>query len=79
MKGIETHRDVIQAFGGQAALARALGVPPTRACHWNDRGIPAKLWHKVEALGRSSGVPVTCGLLAAAPKRQQACVRDKAA
>lgn len=76
---IDSHSDVIRAFGGQAALARALGEPPTRACHWMERGIPAKHWHKVESLARAAGVPVTCDMLAASPRRGAPARCDEAA
>ena len=68
---LTSHAEVIAAFGGQVALARALGVEPTKACHWNERGIPAKHWHKVEKLGRSAGIHVTAQHLEVIPRRRK--------
>jgi hypothetical protein len=77
---IESHTDVIAAFGGQASLARSLGEEPARACHWNERGIPAKHWHEVEELAREAGLPVTARVLKGLPRgRKTGVVRHNRA
>jgi hypothetical protein len=43
-----SHAHIVEAFGGPAALARAIGVNPKLAVHWPRRGIPAKYWPLVE-------------------------------
>jgi len=64
---MRSHSDVIEAFGGKTALARALGIAPLRAIHWSKRGIPAKYWPCVEEteLGRTLGI--TAGRLKRLP------------
>jgi hypothetical protein len=53
-----SHANVVEAFGGTAALARAIDVSPKLTIHWGRRGIPARYWHRVEAteLGRKLGI-----------------------
>lgn len=55
---MQTHRDVVEAFGGQTALAKALGLPLTRVLPWTKRGIPARYWPCIEEteLGRKLGI-----------------------
>lgn len=56
---MQSHTDVIEAFGGRRALAEAVGVRPELAIHWHRRGIPAKYWPRVEEAAQSRGIPVT--------------------
>jgi hypothetical protein len=65
---MDSHTDVIEAFGGQVALAKAIGLPPAQACHWRERGIPAKHWGDVEDLARAADLPITARLLKALPR-----------
>ena len=55
---MQSHSDVINAFGGVRPLAEAIGISPSRAIHWARRGIPAKYWPLVEeaAAGKEIGV-----------------------
>ena len=82
MARLTSHRDVILALGGPTELARLLGIykvaPPTG--HWSSRGIPSRYWHRVADLAATAGVSVTARDLAAmAERRQQRCVRRRAA
>ncbi len=74
---MDSHTDVIEAFGGQAALAKAIGLPAAQACHWRERGIPAKHWGDVESLAKQVGLPLTVLSLKALPRSRQS--RDRAA
>jgi hypothetical protein len=75
---MKSHTDVIDAFGGQVALAKAIGLPPTQACHWRERGIPAKHWPDVEDLAKEADIPVTARLLKTLPrKRSSACAAQR--
>lgn len=35
-----TDREIIQAFGGAAAVARLLGIKPPAIAYWKRKGIP---------------------------------------
>lgn len=51
------HMSVILAFGSKTHLAKAIGVDPSRAIHWDTRGIPARYWPAIEtsAVGQEIG------------------------
>ena len=55
---MQSHRDVIEAFGGQTALAKVLGIPVMRVLPWPKRGIPPRYWPCIEEteLGRKLGI-----------------------
>jgi hypothetical protein len=65
---MRSHSDVIEAFGGYAVLAEAIGVRPAMACHWARRGIPAKYWPDVEATRHGKRLGITAKLLRQLPK-----------
>jgi hypothetical protein len=65
---MRSHADIIEAFGGYAGLAEAIGVRPAMACHWARRGIPAKYWPDVEATRRAKRLGITAKLLRQLPK-----------
>lgn len=69
-----THADAIRRLGGLTKLARDLGHPTGIGLHWAERGIPARHWHRVEALAKERGAPeITAETLAAsAPNAQEA-------
>lgn len=46
---------IIQALGGNAAVATALGVETKVISHWVRRGIPARFWPDVVALAAERG------------------------
>lgn len=56
---MRSHTDVIEAFGGKAKLARAIGLQPKRLTHWNTRGIPSKYWPDIEEVARHLKLPIT--------------------
>lgn len=56
---MQSHADVIGAFGGTRPLAEAIGISPKRAIHWPDRGIPAKYWLLVEAAAAKRKIVVS--------------------
>jgi hypothetical protein len=56
---MRSHSEVIEAFGGLAALATAINVNAKRAVHWPVRGIPSKYWLCVEDAATARGLRVT--------------------
>jgi len=56
---MRSHSDVIEAFGGMAALAAAIKVNARRMVHWPVRGIPSKYWLCVEDAAAARGLRVT--------------------
>lgn len=50
----------IAVAGGQAALARRLGVTRQAVENWRARGAPAKWCPAIEAVTRALGAPVLC-------------------
>ena len=47
-----THAKIIDAFGGNQALADALGEKASNVSRWRKRGFPARLWHQIVALAK---------------------------
>jgi Meiotically up-regulated gene 113 len=71
---IRSHADVISAFGGVRALAKALGIDPKLATHWPKRGIPAKLWPTVGEVAVQHNVSVTARCLMEMSTSASRCV-----
>jgi len=69
---MRSHYDVIQAFGGLPALARAIGVDPQMAVHWPKRGIPPKYWPDIEVSALGARMGITARLLRHIPRRPPA-------
>jgi len=69
---LHAHIRVINLLGGKAALARALGIKPTRATKWHKRGIPARYWPAVEAVAREAELPDITAATLAAPQQEAA-------
>jgi hypothetical protein len=69
---VQTHADIIKLFGSGPALARAIGQEPHPACHWLERGIPAKHWHLVERACAARGHTITAAMLAVMPRTSDA-------
>jgi hypothetical protein len=64
------HADTIRRLGGKAAICRALGLDASNATKWHVRGIPAHLWHRVEALAADHGeIDITAEALAGTKPR----------
>lgn len=54
---MKTFRDIIDAFGGGAALAHKIGVEPVTARAWRMRNnIPPRYWEKVAEAAKSEGI-----------------------
>lgn len=64
---MNTHADVVDAFGGQTKLAVALGVPPSRTSHWKERGIPLKYRRAIEKTDLAREHGITADLLDSLP------------
>jgi hypothetical protein len=58
-----SHSDVIEAFGGTAGLAIAIGLSPKLSSHWGRRGIPAKYWPRIEETETARRLGITAGRL----------------
>jgi hypothetical protein len=58
-----SHADVIEAFGGTAGMARAIGLSPKLSAHWGRRGIPAKYWPRIEETETGRRLGITAGRL----------------
>lgn len=74
--------DVIDAFGGYAKMADAIGCPPGTASAWKTRGsIPVRYWARIveeaEVLGIAGITFELLGRIAAAP-RPEAVTREVA-
>lgn len=64
------HAETIRKLGGKAALCRALGIDAAIATKWHVRGIPAHLWHRVEAMASQQGhADITAEALAGTKRR----------
>ena len=61
---MQTHADVIDAFGGQTKIALALGLPVRRTSHWRERGIPLKYWFRIQETDLARERDITALLLA---------------
>jgi hypothetical protein len=57
------HSQVIEAFGGTAGLASAIGLSPKLTTHWGRRGIPAKYWPRIEETETARRLGITAGRL----------------
>jgi hypothetical protein len=68
---MQSHSDVISAFGGVRPLCEAINVKPKLAVHWPHRGIPAKFWPAVEiaAHERERPIPITAAMLMKMPAK----------
>jgi len=55
----ELHNRVIQALGGKAKLARALGLEPHRLSKWHVRGIPFRYLPHVIEMAAALEPPLT--------------------
>jgi hypothetical protein len=64
---MQSHFEVISAFGGYSRLARLLGVSPRVARHWPKRGIPARYWPKVEEIAVTRDIVITAKELSRLP------------
>ena len=65
------HTDIIDAFGGVTALARAIGIDPKLATHWPRRGIPAKYWPAVEETELARRIGITASRLMRLPPKPE--------
>lgn len=50
----------IEAVGGPAKLAAAIGVKPQVVTNWRSRGVPAEQCPAIERATRNAGNPVLC-------------------
>ena len=58
----EKANEVIARFGGQSALARALGVNQSTVQHWSKTGhVPSWRWEQIERVAQQRGVPLAAG------------------
>ncbi len=48
--------EIIDALGGNAEVARALGEKTSNVWRWRERGIPARFWHRMASLAAEKGV-----------------------
>lgn len=64
-----THAEIIKLLGGPTKLAHDLGESSSAAMHWPVRGIPARVWPRVETLATLRGHPITAHDLAATHPR----------
>lgn len=69
-----TRREIIEAFGGNAALAEALGLTQPAVSNWQHRGIALKWWPVLIDLAAEKGLSgITLATLrAAAPIKENA-------
>lgn len=70
---MNSHAEVIAAFGGLKALADAIQVKPETAIHWPKRGIPARYWPRVERAALERDIPVTTHDLERLMEVESAC------
>lgn len=56
---MRSHQSVIAAFGGLSQMARAIGIPTSRTCHFARRGIPARYWPAIEIAAGERGILIT--------------------
>lgn len=75
---MQSHSDVIEAFGGVRPFAEAIGISHARAIHFPRRGIPSRYWPSVEKAAIPRKIKVTTHDLATltrdgepAPKRNR--------
>ena len=61
---MQTHADIVEAFGGQTQIARILGLPVRRTSHWKERGIPLKYWFKLQETEQARERGITALMLA---------------
>ena len=51
---------IFEAFGGPAALGRAIGIPTEHAAQMKRRkSIPVRWWPKLVAAAKEKGIPLT--------------------
>lgn len=69
-----TRREIIQAFGGNAALAKDLGLTQPAVSNWQHRGIALKWWPILLDMAAERGLSeITLDTLrAAAPAKEDA-------
>jgi hypothetical protein len=60
---VSTHVPFVRLLGGPSALQRALGIKSNIPTHWGRRGIPARLWHRIERLPLAVANGITAELL----------------
>jgi hypothetical protein len=56
MNSFKTASEIIEAFGGTFALARAAGVSPKTVSNWKKNGLPSARFPDLEPLLRSQGI-----------------------
>lgn len=54
-EGMDEAASIIDALGGNAAVAAALGERTSNVWRWRQRGIPARYWHRIAELAREQG------------------------
>ena len=65
-----THAEIIRLLGGPTKLAAALGESSAAALHWPVRGIPARVWPRIETLAALRGLAdITAANMAATHPR----------
>jgi DNA-binding transcriptional regulator YdaS (Cro superfamily) len=56
MNSLATAAEIIEAFGGTFAFARATGVSPKTVSNWKKNGLPAARFPDLEPFLRSQGI-----------------------
>lgn len=64
---MQSHSDIIEAFGGQTRIAIVLGLPKARTSHWKERGIPLKYRRAIEKTDLAREYGITADLLDSLP------------
>jgi hypothetical protein len=56
MNSLKTASEIIEAFGGTFAFARATGVSPKTVSNWKKNGLPAARFPDLDPLLRLNGI-----------------------
>jgi hypothetical protein len=69
MNSLESAAEIIEAFGGTFALARAAGVSPKTVSNWKKNGLPAARFPDLEPLLRLNGIAPAITAFSFKPQR----------